>query len=143
MPGNKERIYRGEALRTIKLWIEQNIFHISPEQENNASIITRNRILSGIIVIVVTRRFRHSPLVAVQMNRQPLDRATHVRDTREELIDTEFQASLDTCQDGSNDDRSSAARFHKTLPHDDLGQVTNLKLCQQQTPPSVIPMTIV
>ncbi|CAN0107321.1 unnamed protein product, partial [Scytosiphon promiscuus] len=53
----------------------------------------------------------------------PLDRARHVRNTRKTLADTEFRASRNTCQDGSNSDWSSAARFHKTLPHDDLGQV--------------------
>ncbi|CAM9232439.1 unnamed protein product, partial [Laminaria digitata] len=42
--------------------------------------------------------------------------------TRKDWATTEYRASRQTFHE-NNGDRSSAATFHKTLPHDSLGQV--------------------
>lgn len=53
---------------------------------------------------------------------QPFDRAANALHLRTNFAEIEFDASEDTFHT-NNGDRSSAASFHKTLPHDDLGQV--------------------
>ena len=53
---------------------------------------------------------------------QPADRAADVLTQRIEWAETEFTASEGTLH-FNNGDHSSAAAFHKSLPHDDLGQV--------------------
>lgn len=55
---------------------------------------------------------------------QPLKRAERVLGLREGWAEVEFDASLDTCQDGSAiEHATSASTFHKTLPHNELGEV--------------------
>ena len=56
---------------------------------------------------------------------QPLERAENVLRLREEWALNEFLASRSTLH-FNNGDRSSAASFHKTLPHDEFGQVRPL-----------------
>ncbi|CAM9326060.1 unnamed protein product, partial [Laminaria digitata] len=50
------------------------------------------------------------------------ERAESVLQQRNEWADIEFRVSKPTVH-VTNGDRSSAASFHKTLPHDRLGQV--------------------
>ncbi|CAN0490226.1 unnamed protein product, partial [Scytosiphon promiscuus] len=52
----------------------------------------------------------------------PKDRALNVLHQRKNWGTTEFRASTLTSHETIGD-RSSAATFHKTLPHDHLGQV--------------------
>ena len=53
---------------------------------------------------------------------QPKERAFDVLGHRKDWGNIEFRASTKAYHN-NNGDRSSAASFHKTLPHDDLGQV--------------------
>ena len=53
---------------------------------------------------------------------QPAERAPNVLTQRTDWAETEFTASEGTVH-VNNGDRSSAATFHKSLPHDSLGQV--------------------
>ena len=53
---------------------------------------------------------------------QPAERAANARDTRKAFADIEFEVSAFTIQE-DNSQRATEAMFHKTLPHDDLGQV--------------------
>ncbi|CAN0414811.1 unnamed protein product, partial [Scytosiphon promiscuus] len=53
---------------------------------------------------------------------QPFARAENALHLRTSFAEIEFEASEDTFHT-NNGDRSSAGSFHKTLPHDELGQV--------------------
>ena len=53
---------------------------------------------------------------------QPEERAENARAIRIAWADVEFEASLTTVHT-NNGERTSEASFHKTLPHDELGQV--------------------
>ncbi|CAN0424756.1 unnamed protein product [Scytosiphon promiscuus] len=59
---------------------------------------------------------------ALDVNGTPRERAENILNQRNNFAEIEFFASEDTFHT-TNGDRSSAASFHKTLPHDDLGQV--------------------
>ncbi|CAN0500646.1 unnamed protein product, partial [Scytosiphon promiscuus] len=52
----------------------------------------------------------------------PTERATNALTQRTQWAETEFMASLGKLHE-NNGDRSSPATFHKSLPHDILGQV--------------------
>ncbi|CAN0335607.1 unnamed protein product, partial [Scytosiphon promiscuus] len=52
----------------------------------------------------------------------PFDRAANAVHLRTSFAEIEFDASQHTFHT-NNGDRSSAASFHKTLPHNELGQV--------------------
>ncbi|CAN0526499.1 unnamed protein product, partial [Scytosiphon promiscuus] len=52
----------------------------------------------------------------------PVGRATKVLKQRQDWAQIEYDASKGT-HHFNNGDRSSAASFHKTLPHDEYGQV--------------------
>ena len=53
---------------------------------------------------------------------QPEERAENARAIRIAWADVEFEASVSTVH-FNNGERTSEASFHKTLPHDGLGQV--------------------
>ncbi|CAN0509326.1 unnamed protein product, partial [Laminaria digitata] len=55
----------------------------------------------------------------------PAERAANALTQRIEWAETDFTASEGTLH-FNNGDRSSAATFHKSLPHDSLGQVQSL-----------------
>nr|CAQ51446.1 putative vanadium-dependent iodoperoxidase 3 [Laminaria digitata] len=59
---------------------------------------------------------------ALDVNGTPAERAANALAQRIELAETEFAASEGLFH-VNNGDRSSAATFHKSLPHDSLGQV--------------------
>ncbi|CAM9093102.1 unnamed protein product [Laminaria digitata] len=59
---------------------------------------------------------------ALDANGTPAERAANALNQRFDWAETEFAASQDTLH-LNNGDRSSAATFHKSLPHDSLGQV--------------------
>ena len=63
------------------------------------------------------RRHAHS-----KRDDQPEERAENARAIRIAWADVEFEASLTTVHT-NNGERTSEASFHKTLPHDELGQV--------------------
>ncbi|CAM9093034.1 unnamed protein product [Laminaria digitata] len=68
---------------------------------------------------------RHPQVVtddALDVNGTPAERAANALAQRVEWAETEFSASEGTLH-FNNGDRSSAATFHKSLPHDQLGQV--------------------
>lgn len=60
--------------------------------------------------------------VAMPRDVQPAERAASALTQRTEWAETEFAASVGTLHE-NNGDLSSAATFHKSLPHDNLGQV--------------------
>ena len=67
--------------------------------------------------------FRFFPFSrALHVGVQPKERAFNVLGHRKDWGNIEFRASTKAYH-SNNGDRSSAASFHKTLPHDDLGQV--------------------
>lgn len=74
---------------------------------------------------------------------QPRQRALLARRARIEQVERERDGSSEVCQD-SNDDRNRdgsfllMAKFHKSLPHDSLGQVRGLlKTCSLQDNPNL------
>ncbi|CAM9166878.1 unnamed protein product, partial [Laminaria digitata] len=62
---------------------------------------------------------------ALDVNGTPSERAANAMTQRVEWAETEFTASQGTLHE-NNGDRSSAATFHKSLPHDSLGQVDSI-----------------
>ncbi|CAM9376610.1 unnamed protein product [Laminaria digitata] len=62
---------------------------------------------------------------ALDVNGTPAERAANGLTQRIEWAETEFTASEGTLH-FNNGDRSSAATFHKSLPHDSLGQVDSV-----------------
>nr|CAF04025.1 vanadium-dependent iodoperoxidase 1 [Laminaria digitata] len=61
---------------------------------------------------------------ALDVSGTPAERAANALNQRIEFAETEFTASEGTLH-LNNGDRSSAATFHKSLPHDSLGQVNS------------------
>lgn len=58
---------------------------------------------------------------------QPGERSSHVYRSREQAAKRERDGTAKMCQI-NNGETDSAGKFHKTLPHDDLGQVLYARL---------------